>query len=206
MMEKLKYNPSVKTKVALNAIFLSIIAIFFYLNPSPLQGQDYWANAPSTGLKVFSISFINDQDGNAVSAEGDVLVTTDCGKSWSVNNNVPDALNEPGKPNLWTAEIFCSIMQTTDGGKTWIPYTKEKQEHFCGVYLKDLNSGYKVAAEFLNKVTTVIMSSYNENKIGQLLNHPIQCTEYYRSPEEGWAVGWCVKYFDSYSVAKVKYK
>ncbi|MDZ7623611.1 MAG: hypothetical protein U5J96_04070 [Ignavibacteriaceae bacterium] len=33
---------------------------------------------------------------------------------------------------------------------------KEKQEHLFDTYLKDTNTGYKVASEFLNKVTSGI--------------------------------------------------
>jgi len=204
MLERLKFSPNVKTKVAINAIFLSAIALFFYLYPSPLQGQDYWLNAPTAGSKVFSISFENEQNGKAVSAEGDLLITFDGGKSWSLINNSSALSDETNNTFLWQAEIYCSVMQTTDGGKTWVPYNKEKQEHFCGVYLKDPNSGYKVASDFLNKVTSVIFSSYKADTMDQLINHPVQCTEYYRNADEGWALGWCVKYFDGYSIAKVK--
>jgi hypothetical protein len=87
-------------------------------------------------------------------------------------------------------------MKTTDGGISWYPYDEEKQEHFCGVYLKDENTGYKVASEFLNKVTMEINYYYLTNKLDSILDHPQQCTEYYKSPDEGWALGWCIRNFN----------
>ena len=93
----------------------------------------------------------------------------------------------------WQADIFCSVMQTTDGGNTWIPYEQGKQEHFCGVYLKDENTGYDIAGDFLSKVTEKIKTCSEKNELDLLINNPQKCTEYYRNAEEGWALGWCVK-------------
>ena len=80
------------------------------------------------------------------------------------------------------------MLQTTDGGSSWLPYTKEKQEHFCKVYLKDPNVDYKTASEFLAKVTKDILDSLSKNKTEGLINHPKQCTEYYSNENEGWAL------------------
>ena len=66
-------------------------------------------------------------------------------------------------------------------------------EHFCGVYLKDKNSGYSIASDFLNKVTAKILANSKNNELDLIIDHPQQCTEYYRSADEGWALGWCVK-------------
>jgi hypothetical protein len=206
VLNNVKFSLAGKTHLAGNTIYLSLLILLFYLIPGPLQGQDYWANAPATGTKIFSISFTNDKDGEAVSAEGDVLVTTDSGKTWNLKSNFSRIDNKVSNPFIWKADIYCSVMQTTDGGKNWVPYNKEKQEHFCGVYLKDPNSGYKVASDFLNKVTTLILSNNIDDEINLLLNKPQQCTEYFRSADEGWALGWCLKNFDHQSMAKVKIK
>jgi hypothetical protein len=175
--------------------FLIILALLI-LSSAPAQDNDYWSNAPTGKTKVFAISFADEQNGRAISAEGDVLATSDGGKNWAVEKEVIVVSIKDSNPILWKADIYCAIMKTTDGGNIWIPYEEEKQEHFCGVYLKDENTGYKVASEFLNRVTMEINYYYMTNKLDSILDHPHQCTEYYKSPDEGWALGWCVRNFN----------
>ena len=122
-----------------------------------------------------------------------MLITTDGGKSWTLNEESSTASPKTSDLILWKVDVYCSIMKTTDGGNIWFPYEEEKQEHFCGVYLKDVNTEYRVASDFLNKVTNEINNYSKNNKIDSLVDHPHQCTEYYRNADEGWALGWCVK-------------
>ena len=84
-------------------------------------------------------------------------------------------------------------MNTTDGGLNWFQYSKEKQDHFCKVYLKDPNVGYKTASEFLNIVSSKILSCIRNNAVETLEKKPQQCTEYFINEAEGWALGWCSK-------------
>lgn len=172
-----------------------IITIFtaFSFNP---QENSYWKNAPVGKTKIFTISFLNKQIGVANSANGEVLATSDGGKNWKAESNNESGIQTTYSDFEWKADIYCAIMKTTDGGNTWFPYENGKQEHFCGVYLKDENSGYNVASEFLQKVTMEINNYYLTNKLDALIDHPHQCTEYYRNPEEGWALGWCVRNFN----------
>lgn len=173
----------------------ALIVLFTAISLIP-QENDYWSNAPVGRTKIFTISFSSKQIGIAKSAEGEVLLTSDGGLNWKT-----DLANISPEPSInseihWKADIYCAIMKTTDGGSSWMPYEEGKQEHFCGVYLKDDNTGYKIASEFLNKVTMEINYCFMNNKLDSLLNHPQQCTEYYKSPEEGWALGWCVRNFN----------
>lgn len=175
--------------------FLFILALLI-LSSAPAQDNDYWTNASTGKTKIFAISFTNEQNGRAISGEGDVLATSDGGKNWDVEKAVSVASIKDTNPILWKADIYCSIMQTTDGGNKWFPYEEGKQEHFCGVYLKDANTGYRVASDFLNKVTNEIITCSENNKLDALIDHPHQCTEYYKSADEGWALGWCVKNYN----------
>ena len=161
------------------------------------QDSNYWVNAPPGTTKIFTISFTDDLNGKAVSGEGDVLITSNGGTNWVINTNHSQDNSEIVEQFNWTADIYCSVMLTTDAGITWFPYDKGKQEHFCGVYLKDKNIGYNIAGEFLNKVTTKILDCSKNNELDLLIDHPQQCTEYYRNENEGWALGWCVKDFRS---------
>jgi len=179
----------------LRLIYLLLIITLLYLIPGPAQNKPYWLNAPINGIKIFTISFADDQNGKAVSAEGDLLVSIDGGKSWKLKNNVVQAGFVNDTQFIWKADINCSVMLTTDNGATWNPYNKEKQDHFCYVYLKDENSGYKVASNFLNKITKIIFEHYANDEIDLLINQPQQCTEYFMDAKEGWALGWCLKNF-----------
>jgi len=177
-------------------ILLSIILTLFILIATPAQDNNYWSNAPTGKTKVFTISFADEQNGTAISAEGDILITADGGKRWTLNEESSAAYPKTADLILWKVDVYCSVMKTTDGGNTWFPYEEGKQEHFCGVYLKDVNTGYRVASDFLNKVTNEINNYSKNNKIDSLVDHPHQCTEYYRNADEGWALGWCVKNYN----------
>jgi hypothetical protein len=174
----------------------SIVFILVYSVLSLAQDLEYWSHAPVGKTKIFTISFIDKQNGLATSEAGELLATKDGGKNWTEGTGevYTDGKFNPGF--IWKADIYCSVMKTTDGGNTWIAYEDGKQEHFCCVYLKDQNTGYKVASEFLSKVTSKVNSYLNDNKIDSLTDHPHQCTEYYKNADEGWALGWCVRNFN----------
>ena len=194
MVNKSKYG--IKNSVSSNfrkITSISLIIILFSAFSFNPQENSYWKNAPVGKTKIFTISFLNKQIGVANSANGEVLATSDGGKNWNAESNDDAGIQTTDSDFEWKADIYCAIMKTTDGGNTWFPYENGKQEHFCGVYLKDENSGYKVASEFLQKVTMEINYYYLSNKLDTLLDHPQQCTEYYKSAEEGWALGWCVR-------------
>lgn len=173
-------------------ILLKIITLTSFLSLFvPCQNEFYWKDAPIVGTKLYSIKFFSSNKGVALSQNQEALETTDSGKSW-----LPVATTEKKIEStnyLWSAEIYCSVMRTTDGGTTWVPYLKEPQEHFCRVYFKDHNTGWKVAEEFLNKVANTIITYSMNGDIELLIDQPNQCTEYYTSVDSGWALGWCVK-------------
>lgn len=176
-------------------ILFSIIFLITYSFLCLAQDQSYWDEAPVGKTKIFTISLIDNQNGIAKTADGIVLSTEDGGKNWSEKPAAISKNQNSDAAKLWEVDIYCAIMKTTDSGNTWIQYEEGKQEHFCGVYLKDENTGYKVASEFLQKVTMEINYYFVNNKLDSLIDHPQQCTEYYRSPDEGWALGWCVRNF-----------
>lgn len=176
-------------------VLIALMPSLIILISTPAQDNDYWTNAPTGKTKIFTISFIDKQNGVAKSGEGEVLATADGGRSWAPDKEISLASEKSSLQILWSADVYCSIMKTTDGGNTWVSYEEEKQEHFCGVYLKDANTGYKVASEFLYKVTNEINNHYENDNLDSLVDHPHKCTKYYRSAEEGWTLGWCVKDF-----------
>jgi hypothetical protein len=159
------------------------------------QSKPYWKNAPATGTKIYSVEFIDEDNGWAKSKLGEVLITTDGGKKWSIDSNPYKLIKNT--PRLWSAEIYCSVMNTTDGGNTWNQYNDEEQDHFCQVYFRNENTGWQTAEEFLQKVTVTIKSFINKDDLESLYNKTTQCIEYYTDINNGWALGWCVKNFRS---------
>jgi len=149
---------------------LSIVLSSFVLVHS--QDRNYWVNAPPGTTKIFNILFTDDLNGKAISGEGDILFSGDGGKNWTTNSMQSASQIENVEEYFWKADIYCSVMQTTDSGISWFPYDKEKQEHFCGVYLKDENSGYNVASNFLNKVTAKIFFCYKNSELNLLIDNP----------------------------------
>jgi hypothetical protein len=175
-------------------IIIEILIVLLLLTSILIaQENDYWKNAPIEGSKIYSIGFTDQENGYAISANNEMFITTDSGSHWKFINDKKAVDKSSANNSLWSADIYCSVLQTTDGGISWLPYTNEQQEHFCKVYLKDPNVDYKTASEFLAKVTKDIVGSLSKNKTEGLINHPKQCTEYYSSENEGWALGWCVK-------------
>jgi hypothetical protein len=187
-----------KGEISLFSAILAFNTVFSVV----AQDYNYWANAPTGKTKIFTISFTDAIYGEAKSADGEVLLTTDSGKSWSAETNISNTNQNLSSPISWKADIYCSIMKTTDGGKTWLPYDEDKQQHFCGVYLKDENTGYNVATDFLNNVTNEIITHSEKNNLDSLIDHPHKCTEYFRSAEEGWALGWCIRNFNKAKLSK----
>jgi len=173
----------IQLKIIVLICILSIIAL--------CQNQLYWKDAPTNGTKIYSIKFFDLNNGVAESQFEETLETNNSGKSW-----LPVATTEKKKEftnYLWSAEIYCAIMMTSDGGTTWIPYLQEPQEHFCMVYFKDQNTGWKVAEEFLIKVINTINTYIKNDDIKSLVDQPHQCTEYYSNVDSGWALGWCIR-------------
>jgi hypothetical protein len=178
-------------KTISNALLI-IISLSIAATP---QQNDYWKNAPAEGSKIYSIFFADHQNGYASSANNEIFITKDSGVTWNYSKSKIPITKINKDKELWSADIYCSAMQTTDGGTSWLPYSKKEQDHFCKVYLKDPNVEFKTASEFLNKVTSKILSGIKNNEIASLVNNPQQCTEYYSNETEGWALGWCMKNF-----------
>jgi len=177
-------------------ILLKMIVLINFLSSFMIcQDQFYWKDAPTQGTKIYLIKFFNANNGVAKSQFEETLKTNDSGESWS-----PGAWTEKKKEStnyLWSAEIYCSVMRTSDGGVTWVPYLQDPQEHFCMVYFKDHNTGWKVAEEFLNKVVNTINAYIQNDDIESLVDQPHQCTEYYTNVDSGWALGWCMRGFEN---------
>lgn len=184
-----------------------IIIIISLLNCTLLISQvnDYWKNANAEGSKIYTIHYLGKQVGYAVSYENDLFKTTDGGKTWNFIFDKAERLQIKNYKILWSGDIYCTIMHTTDGGVNWLQYVKEKEDHFCKVYLKDENTGYKVAGDFLSKVFTTILIYDRKNEVNSIINYPRQCTEYFSNEKEGWALGWCLKNFREVTESSVFY-
>ena len=155
----------------MKAIFFVILITLLLVRYLSAQEISYWKNAPVNGTRIYSIIFSDELNGYALSGKEDFLSTNNGGATWTEINE-KSFIQEGSENNykLWSADIYCSVMCTTDGGMTWEPYLQEMQEHFCGVYLKDENTGYKIASEFLHKVSEKIFAAIYNNHVDLLIN------------------------------------
>lgn len=176
---------------------LTILLLFllFQYSSNVAQEGDFKNLSTAQGKRIYTIKFIDSNNGWAESVFGDILITTNGGNAWRVKTRAElekiKTISQRGNKNGWSANIYCEVMQSKDGGESWRPYTKKQEEHFCAVYFKDENTGLKVAEEFLQKVVTTIATSLRDNNWEQKIGVPYKCREYYTDMNTGWAVGWC---------------
>lgn len=179
----------------MKTLFNTALFIISVLTFTLAQNPSYWDNAKPGKMKIYSLFFNDDNNGFAVSAEKDYFFTSDKGNSWlRVNESDVQKFVKPNSDVKWSADVYCSVMYTNDGGENWSSYNKEKQDHFCAVYLKDQNTGYKTGCDFLRKVTANIIASKNNGTVNRLRTEPQQCTEYFSDENSGWALGWTAQF------------
>lgn len=181
-------------------IFCLILASLIFTSNNISQDYNYWASA-TAGERIYTILFFEDAKIFSVSAEDEFFSSNNNGVTWELmgTKNISEIKNAGLQ---WRADIHCAVLHTTDGGNYWSPYSSQKQEHFCRVYLKDPNVGYQTAFEFLTRVTSELNSRLKDSSDEALNFPPQQCTEYYTNEDEGWALGWCVKNFEIKSSIK----
>jgi hypothetical protein len=186
----------------MKTIYMMILILIFLQTNYLTQTNDYWKDAPTEGTRIYSIFFTTQQEGFAVSKNNELFVSTNAGNTWNLKETNSRISVPVNNDYLWSSEIYCSAMQTKDGGNTWFPYSPQMQEHFCRVYLKDPNVDYKTASEFLNTVTSKILLCITNEDITSIANKPQQCAEYYTNENEGWALGWCLRNFKMNKILK----
>jgi hypothetical protein len=176
---------------------ISIFIVFSIFSTKFSQNLQIAGEYPSQGVKIYSLMFIDSNNGWAKSFLGITLKTTDGGKTWVVVNQYKEAATKTATQkdvsSIWSADIFCSVAMSNDGGITWNDYPKKQEEHFCQVYFKDENTGWKVAEEFLNGVTDTIKKAVQTGEYESKSGFVHKCREYYTNMDEGWTLGWCYK-------------
>ncbi len=168
---------------------------FNLLSSNLAQEGNIDSETVSQGIKIYSISFFDSNNGLADSYFGDILITTNGGRNWKVKTGAEvdklKAISQTVTENMWSTDIYCDVMQSTDGGESWIPYPKKQEEHFCAVYFRDKNTGWKVAEEFLQKVVGTITTYLSNENWEEEMGVAQKCREYYTDMNTGWWVGWC---------------
>jgi hypothetical protein len=178
----------------MKSLFIAITLLSISLTANG-QDKSYWKDAPVTGIKIYSILFSDENTGMAISAQNDYFFTSDKGETWlHINEHDGQIFLKPNSGVKWSADVFCSVMHTNDGGENWSPYNKKQQDHFCALYLKDQNVGYKTGCDFLRTVTANIIASMNNGAVNTLRTEPQQCTEYFSDENSGWALGWSAQF------------
>jgi hypothetical protein len=172
-----------------------LLFLLFQYSWNVAQEGDFKNLSTAQGKKIYTITFVDSNNGWAESAFGNILVTTNGGNEWKVKTGTElekmKTISQKGNKNGWSANIYCEVMQSKDGGESWKPFPKKLEEHFCMVYFKDENTGWKVAEEFLQKVVSTIVASLKDNIWEQKIGVSFKCREYYTDMNTVWSVGWC---------------
>jgi len=183
-----------KKECTMKALTTLLLFLITQYSSNVAQEGDFAIMSASQGMKIYTIKFVDSNNGLAESIFGDVLITTNGGKEWGVKTRTDlermKNISQIGTDNGWSVDIYCEIMQSTDGGESWRPFPKKQEEHFCAVYFNDENTGWKVAEEFLQKVVSTIAASIRDNNWKQKIDVPHKCREYYTDMNTGWSVGW----------------
>ncbi len=171
----------------MRVFYLTVLVSSVFLSLINRPDDNFWKDAPTDGVLLYRI-YLTDNAGYAVSNNNILFTSYDNGRNWQEADPI-EMTHFNSKNFLWSAQICCSSLKTTDGGKNWIPCSSESNNRFCRVFLKDPNTGYQPAKEFLNMVCNKIFSGLLNNEVN-LLKTPRQYTEYYSNQDEGWAPGW----------------
>ena len=121
--------------------------------------KDFWTvqNTGLSGELICDISFPDRQNGWAVGILGNVIHTSDGGKTWerqaSGTKRHLFTVHFPDSNNGWAAGDVMTIIHTADGGKTWEPQTVQQSTDenvfaaeviYNGVFFHDANEGWLV--------------------------------------------------------------
>jgi len=87
---------------------------------------------------------------------------------------------------MYHPSFFCLLISSFFNNRL-----SKQEEHFCAVYFKDENTGWKVAEEFLQKVVSTITTYLSNENWEKEIGVPQKCREYYTDMNTGWWVGWC---------------
>ncbi len=178
---------------------ITVLLFLSFSLHSSLISQEYEISNKNIfeGTRLYAITFLDSNIGIADSYYGEVLVTTNGGSNWKVKTGSEiEKLKAAAttKSNFyWSVNIYCDVRQSTDGGETWSSYPQNQEEHFCTVYFRDKNTGWKVAEEFLQNVVLTIQSKLSSNNWDKEIGLFQKCREYYTDIKTGWWVGWCFK-------------
>ncbi len=160
------------------------------------QSDNTLENVFSKDKVIYSIRFYDSQNGSAVSEDGINFYTTDGGINWTIFDNRSISSSGQGKNSIyWSADICLHTLHTTNAGLTWLTYSGEQQKHFIQAYLRDENTEYKIAINFLQSVSNNILTEINNSEKTTDFGPSKNFTEYYTNENEGWVLGWYLKNF-----------
>ncbi len=177
-------------------LMVIVSGVFLTLNK---EEDNFRTTAGTDGTLLYNVYF-TENEGYAVSNNHTLFTSRNNGNTWQEAGPAWDS-NFDSKKFIWSARICCSSLKTTDGGNSWIPCSSESQDKFCRVFLKDPNTGYQPAEEFLNMVSKKIFTCLL-NRETNSLRQPCKYTEYYSNRYEGWAPGWYLSELTTFDTLK----
>jgi photosystem II stability/assembly factor-like uncharacterized protein len=152
---------------------------------------------------LHALQFISATTGWAAGTSGEIIKTTDGGRSWTAQRsattqNVND-IDFPDATDGWAVGDAGVIVHTADGGATWAPQSSGVTDNLTGVSFVDTQHGWAVGGNIGN------IGSMESNSSGVILatvdggREWVRQTEpdpaamlndiVFADPQHGWAVG-----------------
>lgn len=149
-----------------------------------------------TGTKgdLFSVCFVDSNEGWVVGYSGLILHTSDGGGHWAVQQRevaeTKANLYKVGfvsKDKGWAVGEWSTILYTEDGGKTWVNQFPKQDKFFWGVSIVDSTFGWVVGEAGIIAGTTDGGKTWANQKSpgGEISLFGV----YFKDPKRGWACG-----------------
>ena len=130
-----------------------IIVIICLSNILFAQAKWYWKNPQPTGNNLYSIKFVDENNGWIVGATGTVMRTINGGIIWemqpSITENNLSSVFFINQNIGWAAGENGTIIKTTNGGLNWISQNSGTAYKISSIFFVDKNNGWAVGGNVL---------------------------------------------------------
>ena len=124
-----------------------VFSVFWVIGASPIGAEEGYTNRDD----LFSISFVNQQNGWACGRWGTILHTVDGGKTWNMQDSgvryTLGGICFTDDKNGWAVGNMGTIIHTSDGGKTWMEQESPVDFYHMDVYFASPLKGWIVSEQ-----------------------------------------------------------
>ncbi len=190
--------------------FLWHKAYFYnFYSVCPLKSGDVWA-VGSNGMichmkdnykwdiqesnlhgNLYSVSFVDAENGWVCGQNGQIINTTDGGKSWQVQKSGIKthlfSIIFKNSRKGWAVGEFGTVLNTNDGGRNWHAQGKKVDKIYNNIYFYDTEYGW-IVGEF-GTILHTVDGGKNWIKQKNPLGEKTLFNVYFSDRENGWATG-----------------